>query len=264
MKTFSSSFDLSLKNKIVLVTGGGTGIGRACAQSAAVAEAQHVILCGRRQEPLDQAVAILQKAYPATAYSSLAADVTKREDRARIVECVAHLGRLDGLVNNAGLFEGASLAETSDSLWSDTFAINVEAPFQLMRDLLPFLRQSKTPSIVNVSSTLAVKPIPNTAAYNASKAALIQLTRSLALELGPENIRVNCILPGIVETDMYRGRYPDEASYQAGIQAAGSLHPLGRVGQPEDIAQATRFLLSEASRWITGVALPVDGGMLVT
>ena len=260
----NTSNEFHLSQSITLITGGGTGIGRACARSFADAGAQHVILCGRRQQPLEETVLTLRKYHPHTHFSSIVADVTKATDRSHIVDAIAKLGRLDGLVNNAGLFESFSLSETTDTVWNDVFAVNVNAPFQLMRDLLPLLKVSQSPSIVNVSSTLAVKPIPNTAAYNASKAALIQLTRSLALELAPFKIRVNCVLPGIVETDMYRDRYPDEASYKAGIKAAADIHPLRRVGRPEDIAMATRFLLSEAANWITGVALPVDGGMLVT
>jgi NAD(P)-dependent dehydrogenase (short-subunit alcohol dehydrogenase family) len=142
--------------------------------------------------------------------------------------------------------------------------VNVTAPFALTRELVGALAKSSNASVINVSSTLAVKPIPATAAYNASKAALIQLSRSLALELGPERIRVNCILPAIVETPMYGGRFSDPAAYQEGLVAAAKLHPLGRVGQPEDVAHAAVFLASPAASWITGVALPVDGGMLCT
>lgn len=254
----------SLSQSVVLITGGGTGIGKACAQSVAEGGAAHVLLCGRRLEPLEEAAKELRKLHNSTLFTCVAMDITQPSDRARLVEQVANLGRLDGLVNNAGLFVGESLAETSDESWDQLFAVNVDAPFQLMRDLLPWLRKSGRGSVVNISSTLAVKPIPNTAGYNASKAALIQLSRSLALELAHDKIRVNCILPGIVETDMYRGRYADEASYQVGMEGAASIHPLGRVGQPEDIALATRFLLSPAAGWITGATLPVDGGMLVT
>jgi NAD(P)-dependent dehydrogenase (short-subunit alcohol dehydrogenase family) len=260
--TKPNSFTLS--QSVILITGGGTGIGKACAQSAAEGGAAHIVLCGRRMEPLSDAVKNLRQHYKGTTFSCVSADITKSEDRVRIVDHIANIGRLDGLVNNAGLFVGESLAETADTSWDHIFAVNVDAPFQLMRDLLPWLKKSGHASVVNISSTLAVKPIPNAAGYNASKAALIQLSRSLALELAPNKIRVNCILPGIVETDMYRDRYPDDASYQEGIQGAASIHPLGRVGQPNDIALATRFLLSNAAEWITGVALPVDGGMLVT
>lgn len=207
----------ALSQTVVLITGGGTGIGKACAQSAADGGAAHVILCGRRLEPLDEAAKDLRVHHPGTAFSCVAADITNAADRARIVKHVAGIGRLDGLVNNAGLFVGESLEQTSDASWDRLFAVNVDAPFQLMRDLLPWLKKSGQASVVNISSTLAVKPIPNTAGYNASKAALIQLSRSLALELAPDKIRVNCILPGIVETDMYRGRYADEASYQEGM-----------------------------------------------
>lgn len=247
-----------------LVTGGGTGIGQAVALVMAEAGIKKLTLIGRRLGPLTETAQRIKEAGYHCLVETVACDLTKTQEMSDLVLRLKQGGDLDIIVNNAGLFEGASLHETHDRLWDETMRVNVHAPMALIRELLPLLRRSEAASVVNISSTLAVKPIPNAVAYNASKAALIQMTRSLALELGPESIRVNAIMPAIVETPMYRGRFDNEVSYQEGVKAASDLHPLGRMGQPEDIALAVLFLACRASRWMTGVALPVDGGMLVT
>jgi NAD(P)-dependent dehydrogenase (short-subunit alcohol dehydrogenase family) len=247
-----------------LVTGGGTGIGQAVALVMAEAGVKKITITGRRMAPLVETAHMIKDRGLNCLVDTVTCDITKAPELAELVLRLKKAGDLDILVNNAGLFEGASLPETTDLLWEETMRVNVQAPLGLIRDLLPLLRRSEAASIINISSTLAVKPIPNAVAYNTSKAALIQMTKSLALELGPESIRVNAIMPAIVETPMYRGRFDNEVSYQEGVKAARDLHPLGRMGQPEDIALAVLFLASRASRWMTGVALPVDGGMLVT
>ncbi len=253
-----------LDGATALVTGAGSGIGQATALAFAAAGAKRVFLCARTREKLEITAARLALAHPGVKAEVVAADVTTPAGRAAIAAAVGAHGPLDILVNNAGLFEGAPLAETTDGLWQRAYDANVTAPFALIRDLLPFLTASERKAIVNVSSTLAAKPIPNAVAYNSSKAALSHLTRSLALELAPAGVRVNCVLPAIVETPMYRGRYATDAEYARGMQGAARLHPLGRVGQPADVALAIVFLASQAAAWITGVELPVDGGMLVT
>lgn len=248
-----------------LVTGGGSGIGRAIAVTLAAAGCSKIFLVGRRPTMLNETVALIRDAGSSCAVVAIPGDVADRDFRAGIgATIVKHGGRLDALVNNAGLFEAHALAETTDDAWQRHIDVNLTAPFALTRELLPWLKAAPKPAVVNISSTLAEKPIPNAAAYNTAKAGLVQFTRSLALELGPAGIRVNAVLPAIVETPMYRGRYEDEAAYAAGMKGAASLHPLGRVGQPSDIALATLFLVSPAASWITGVSLPVDGGMLCT
>ena len=248
----------------VLVTGAGSGIGQATAVAFAAAGAARLFLCGRTRAKLLATAALIECANKDTAVELVAADVTSAAGRAAIAAAVRSHGALDVLVNNAGLFEGGAIGETTDALWQRVFDANAGAPFALVRDLLPALKASRLKAVVNISSTLAAKPIPNAAAYNASKAALDQMTRSLALELAPAGVRVNSVLPAIVATPMYRGRYPTDAAYAEGMKGAAGLHPLGRVGTPEDIAYAVLFLASPAAAWITGVQLPVDGGMLVT
>lgn len=251
--------EFRLDGQTIVVTGAGSGIGRATAVLCATAGARRVVLVGRRSEMLEETA----RGISGCEAMILAADVGTNDGRAMLIKKAVALG-VDGLVNNAGTFSGSSLGKTSDEDWEKNLDVNVTAPFALMRGLLPALEKSKTASVVNVSSTLAVKPIPDTAAYNASKAALIQLSRSLALELGPKGIRVNAVLPAIVDTPMYRGRYTSDDEYRKSLPETRKLHPIGRIGEPEDIARAIVFLLSPAASWITGVSLPVDGGMLVT
>lgn len=248
----------------VAVTGAGSGIGRATALELAQAGAARLFLVGRRTVKLADTASAIKELAPLCQVVQITGDVASATGRQDLVKAVRSGGKLDALINNAGLFEGHALRATGDEVWGRHFAVNVTAAFALTRDLVDLLARSSNAAVVNISSTLAAKPIPGSSAYNASKAAVEQLTRSLALELGPERIRVNCIEPAIIETPMYAGRYGSEAEYREGLTAAAKLHPLGRIGQPEDVARAVLFLVSPAASWITGVVLPVDGGMLVT
>jgi NAD(P)-dependent dehydrogenase (short-subunit alcohol dehydrogenase family) len=166
-------------------------------------------------------------------------------------------GAVDGLVNNAGIAPMARLEETTDDIWDEAFAINVRGPFLLCRELGHLLHQGPSSSVVIVSSTLAERAIPGMAAYNASKAALNQLTRSLALEWAPQ-VRVNAIMPAVVDTPIHASR--GMSSQQ--VEAIGEMHPMKRVGKAEDVAAMIVFLLSDASSWMTGTVIPVDGGMM--
>ena len=253
-----------LDGRVALITGAGSGIGAATAVAMAEAGAAQLILSGRSLSKLEQTAHAVTVANQTCRLHLVTGDLTIAADRSRLVDQTRIVGRLDALVNNAGFFGSAPLRETTAAAWQQTFELNTTVPFMLIRDLVDLLAKSPQASITNISSTLAVKAIPEATAYNASKAALGQLTRTLALELGKERIRVNAILPAIVDTPMYRGRYADEAAFAESVTAVDQLHPIGRMGQPRDIALAVVFLASAAASWITGVELPVDGGMLVT
>ena len=243
-----------LKDGSFVVTGGGRGIGLATARALAVAGGR-VCLVGRRAEPLAAAAADLgDGAWVAAADVSSAADVDRVAAAVR-----ARWGRLDGLVNCAGIAPMASLDATEPEVWDRAFAVNVRGPYLLCRALAPLLREGRSPSVVNVSSTLAEKPIPGMAAYNASKAALNQLTRSLALEWAPA-IRVNAVMPGVVDTPIHADRGLTEEQ----VHSMDRFHPLQRIGLPADVASLILFLLADASSWITGAVIPIDGGMLAT
>jgi NAD(P)-dependent dehydrogenase (short-subunit alcohol dehydrogenase family) len=239
--------------KVVLVTGGGTGIGRAIAR-AFLAEGAKVAVTGRRVEPLR---ALAPEA--GGRLLPIAADVTKAADRKRVVDTVVRdLGRLDVLVNNAGVFLSKPLAETTDEEIANTFGVNVLGLFSITRDALPALEKAKG-AVVNVSSTVATGVMAGTSVYSASKAAVDHLTRLLAAELGPRGIRVNAVSPGLTETDMAAPFLNDAPTKQA----ITAQTPLGRIGKAEDIASVALFLASPDAAWVTGQAVQSSGGLLL-
>ena len=243
-----------LEGRRFLVTGGSSGIGLETSRQLIRAGAE-VALVARHAEALDRAVAEL-----GPGSCALCCDVANPDQVTALARAVeVRWGGLDGLVNNAGVATMASLLETVPEAWDRTFAVNVRGPYLVARALHFLLGRGSGPAVVNVSSTLAEKAIPGMAAYNASKAALNQLTRSLALEWAPA-IRVNAVMPAVVDTPIHasRGMTPEQ------VAGMGRLHPLRRVGQPGDVAAVILFLLSPASSFMTGAVIPVDGGMMAT
>lgn len=239
--------------KAVLVSGGGTGIGRAIALAFA-REGARVAVSGRRKEPLQALVAELGKQAVA-----IPGDVTASADRGRVIaEAARALGGLDVLVNNAGVYASKPLSETTDEELEQLFQVNVVGLLGLTREALPHLQKSKG-NVVNVSSVVATGVVPGTAAYSATKAAVDQLTRVLAAELGATGVRVNAVSPGLTETDMAAPLTTNPTARQAMVTQT----PLGRLGQPEDIARVVTFLASPEAGWVTGQALQASGGLLL-
>jgi len=243
---------IDLRGKRVIISGASSGIGLETARILVRGGAE-VGLVARKAEPLAAAVEELGDA--AWARTGNVADPDSVRGLAQ--EAAKRWGAVDGLVNSAGIAPMATLDGTETELWDETFAVNVRGPFLLCRELGEILHEGEGPAVVNVSSTLAVKAIPGMAAYNASKAAVNQLTRSLALEWAPR-VRVNAVMPAVVDTPIHalRGMTSEQ------VQEMGGLHPLGRVGRPTDVAAMIAFLLSDEASWITGSIIPVDGGML--
>ena len=241
-----------LRGKRVIISGASSGIGLETARMLVRGGAE-VGLVARTAEPLAAVAEELGDAAWARA-----GDVADPDSvRGLAEEAANRWGAVDGLVNNAGVAPMTTLDATETEVWDETFAVNVRGPFLLCRELGEVLRQGVGSAVVNVSSTLAVKAIPGMAAYNSSKAALNQLTRSLALEWAPE-VRVNAVMPAVVDTPIHalRGMTSEQ------VKEMGGLHPLGRVGRPADVAAMIIFLLSDAAAWMTGTIVPVDGGML--
>ena len=242
---------LEVRNRRFIVTGASSGIGLDAARLLHAAGAD-VCMVARRAEVMAEVVGELgERAW------SVGCDVSDPVQVEALVSAARERwGAVDGLVNNAGIAPMATLDDTDLETWERTFAVNVRGPYLLCRALGPLLREGVTPSVVNVSSSLAQRAIPGMAAYNASKAALNHLTRSLALEWAPA-VRVNCIMPAVVDTPIHVNRgIPEE-----NVQAMGAIHPMQRIGQPREISTMILYLLSDEAAWMTGAVIPVDGGM---
>ena len=194
---------------------------------------------------------------------AISADVSKTSEITRLLdETVSRFGGLNVLVNNAGVLHVGNAEQITEDQWDRTFNLNVRAVWLLSRAALPYMRKAGRGSIINVASTLGVVGARNRAAYASSKGAVVQLTKSMAIDHGHENIRVNAICPSFVETELTArliGQASDPAVFR---QERAVAHPIGRLGRPEDIAGLAVYLASEESSWVTGAALPVDGGYL--
>ncbi|HKT51540.1 MAG TPA: glucose 1-dehydrogenase [Candidatus Angelobacter sp.] len=242
---------MRLAGKAAIVTGAGSGIGKAIA-AAFAREGAHVVICGRDARKLEQAATEIGPQCLA-----LAADVSHSDDTNKLVEqTVEEFKRLDILVNNAGVLLAGTAESLTSQQWEQTFNTNVRAVWQLSRAALPHMRKAGSGSIINIASVLSSLGARNRVAYSASKGAVLALSRAMALDHAEENIRINCICPGIVETEMVAAFNLDEKARQQRISA----HPMGRFGQPGDIAGLAVFLASDEASWITGAAFTADGG----
>ena len=250
-----------LKDKIAIVTGAGSGIGRAIAL-AMVREGARVVLVGRRKDRVE-AVAREVPREGQGSVMALAADVSKRDEIERVLqETVKAFGGINVLVNNAGILHAGTAEQITEAQWDETFNINVRGLWLLSRAVLPHLRKAGGGSIINVASVLGINGVRNRAAYSASKGAVVLLTKCMAIDHGHENIRVNAICPSFVETDLTAAVLSKAADPDAIRRERIGVHPLGRLGQPEDLAGLAVYLASEESAWVTGATFPVDGGYL--
>jgi NAD(P)-dependent dehydrogenase (short-subunit alcohol dehydrogenase family) len=246
-----------LKNKIAIVTGAGSGIGRACALALA-REGAKVALVGRRQQRLD---AVAREIGDSALV--LAADISKKLEIDRVVEqTVGRFGGLNVLLNNAGVLHVGNAEEITEAQWDETFNINVRGLWLLSRAVLPHMRKAGGGSIINIASVLGINGARNRASYAPSKGAVVVLTKCMAIDHGQENIRVNAICPAFVETDLTAAIIQKAPDPEAVRRERISVHPIGRLGKPEDIAGLAVYLASDESSWVTGAVFPVDGGYL--
>lgn len=252
---------LNLKNKIALVTGATSGIGRVTAKALAE-EGARLILSGRNEERGRRLLAEL--ALSETDGRFVAGDLTDPHAGDRLIDsAVQTFGRLDILVNSAGLFRQASIDQTDDELWRQIMAINVDAVFYLCRAAIRQMQRQKDGVIVNIAGDWGLKAAENVFAYCVSKAAVVQMARSITADYARANIRINTVCPGDVDTPMFdsfareQGLDPEEARRRALERS-----PNGRIATPQDVAAAVLYLASDAARHITGIALPVEGGSL--
>lgn len=247
-----------MRGKRVLVTGASSGIGRATAERFLEAGAD-VALVGRRETALAEVAAL----YPDRAYVIVADLADDRQCELCVERAVTLMGGLDVLVNAAGILKSGGLETTSLELWDEMLRINLRSIFYLMKLAVPHLEKTRG-AIVNVSSVTGLRSFPGILAYCVSKAALDQLTRCAALELAPKGIRVNAVNPGVVRTNLHRAGGMSEEEYAAFLERSTTTHPLGRVGEPHEVAELIYFLASDRASWITGATVSIDGGRALT
>jgi NAD(P)-dependent dehydrogenase (short-subunit alcohol dehydrogenase family) len=245
----------------VIVTGATSGIGRATALRFARSGAS-ILAVGRDMGELAAVAAAIDSEGGRAAV--IAVDVTSTDAPERIVQSALDaFGGVTTVVNAAGIIGSGSIESTSDGQWDQMMDINARAPFRLMRAAAPALSASHG-CIVNVSSVTGLRAFPGVLAYCVSKAAVDQLTRCAALEMAPKGVRVNAVNPGVVVSNLHRRGGMTEEAYSAFIQRSRETHPLGRPGEPSEIAELIFFLASDDAAWITGETISIDGGRHLT
>jgi NAD(P)-dependent dehydrogenase (short-subunit alcohol dehydrogenase family) len=248
-------------DKVVLITGGGGGIGRAAARRF-LDDGASVVLSGTRQSVLEAARDELDPTGERTLL--VAGQITGREQAAALVaRAVERFGGVDVLVNSTGIFRPAPFEEQTEEHFEEALGSILRPTYWVSQAVVAAMRERGGGAIVNVGSMWAVDAIATTptSAYSAAQAGRHALTKNLAIELAADAIRVNAVALAFVETPAYeRFMTPEEA--QAVLDSVDGFHPLGRRGQPEDVAEAVLFLAGDGARWITGTTLPIDGGVL--
>lgn len=246
-----------MQDKVALITGASSGIGKATALLFARNGAK-VIAVGRNEKELGK-VRDAAKDLPGSVKTMLT-DVSNTSQIDRLVsETVAGFGRIDVLVNAAGIIKNGTIEDTSLDDWDKMLNVNLRSVFYLIQKCVPQLEENGG-NVVNLSSVAGTRSFPGILSYCVSKAAIDQLTRCSALELAAKGIRVNAVNPGVVVTNIHkRGGMMDEA-YDKFLEHSKTTHPLGRVGEPEEVAELIYFLASEKATWITGATYEIDGG----
>jgi NAD(P)-dependent dehydrogenase (short-subunit alcohol dehydrogenase family) len=246
---------MEFEGKVAIVTGATSGIGMATTRKF-VEQGGKVAAVGRKKEVLSKIAGPNVKTY--------SVDLLNEHETATFVQNVrADLGGIDVLVNAAGIIANGTIENTTLADYDLMMNINVRSLFLLTQLALPSIIERKG-NVVNVSSVTGLRAFPNVLAYCVSKAAVDQLTRCASLELAPKGVRINAVNPGVVRTNLHRNSGMNEDSYAAFVERSKTTHPVGRIGEPEEIADLILFLASSKAGWITGVTYSIDGGRAQT
>lgn len=249
-----------MREKVAVITGASSGIGRAAAVLFAKSGFR-VAAIGRN---LDELKKLAGEAGSESLISPRISDVTDTSAIDRLAaDIAAEFGGVDVLVNAAGIIGNGTIENTTPAQWDEMMNINLRSVFYVMQKFVPFLQETRG-NIVNVSSVTATRAFPNVLAYCVSKAGVDQLTRCSALEMAPKGIRVNAVNPGVVVSNLHKRGGMNDADYERFIATAKNTHPLGRPGQPGEIAELIYFLASDKAAWITGATYEIDGGRAQT
>jgi NAD(P)-dependent dehydrogenase (short-subunit alcohol dehydrogenase family) len=252
---------MPLDGKIAIVTGASSGIGRATAEALGREHAS-LVLVGRNEAALSDVARVVAAAGGRAV--TCPNDITSPDAAALIVgTAIDAFGAIDVLVNAAGVLASGTLDQTDDATWERMIAVNLTAPFRLMRAASPHLAARKG-AVVNVSSVNGLRSFPGVLAYCVSKAGVDQLTRCAALEMAPFGVRVNAVNPGVTVTNLHRRSGMEEGPYAAFLERSKTTHPLGRAGEAAEVAALILFLASDRAAWMTGETIPIDGGRHLT
>jgi NAD(P)-dependent dehydrogenase (short-subunit alcohol dehydrogenase family) len=245
------------RTAVAVVTGAASGIGRAIAELLAE-RGSHVVAVDRDEAGLATVAS--------AAITPLSVDVTRPEQCARIAETVRATGPLKGLVNCAGVELHGTVVDMAEEDWDLVMAVNLKAIYLVSKHCLPLIEEAGGGAVVNMSSIQAMATQTNVAAYAAAKGGVIALTRAMALDHATQRIRVTCVCPGTIETPLVRANaeYFSPGNPRASLESWGSMHALGRIGQPSEVARVVAFLLSDDASFMTGSSHLIDGGLLAS